>query len=583
MCVCACSSGPGRAGWPPGRVLMRLNFPLAVLSPCFARPSPGWGCPFPVLLFACFLFFFFSRPRCLRLSVGPSLGCPWPWRPVFSSPSPPPPQCSFFRRRRVVSGFLGFRHRVSRVLALCDFLPPPLFFSFCRSGISLLGLGSFGLLFVFPRPPFPPLFSPFFLFVAFCPPPPPLVFVWWVSTTCYSAVLVLPLHFCFLPRPFPLSGGRPFCCDRLVSILRVSSCCRSLFRVVPLLFCSCLLACRSSAVVAACRPPPSCCACCALCCLVSPRCAGLPSGVLRCRVAVLWAACRAVVSCLAFFVGCCALWGVLWGVLLCVVLSVAAVCCAVSLIVLSCCFVCVVACCLVLVCVAVCYDVSLGAVLWCVAARCTARRSAVMGFVGLSRSVSCRCALGPSPGRCLLPWSPVSSGAVFRRVSPRCVLCAVCWCVLKFAAVLCAVCVPGCCAVCSLSSLLCAVLRCAVLVRLRRAVCLLCAVSGAWCCGALLSVVPLPVVLCCAAACRAVSSCGLLCCAAALGVGGWLACCVLRVARRPCSPLVPCFPVLWPVVMCFHMVTWCAVLLRYLVCPLCLLAFFSLKNNCKIW
>ena len=98
-------------------------------------------------------------------------------------------------------------------------------------------------------------------------------------------------------------------------------------------------------------------------------------------------------------------------------------------------------------------------------------------------------ALGPCAlRRCVLRCSPAV-----------CVLCCVCfvvarWCVLLFAALLCAVCVPGCCAVRSLCSPLCAVLCFAVLVRSRCAVRVVRAVAGAWCCGALLCVVLFPVV-----------------------------------------------------------------------------------------
>ena len=98
-------------------------------------------------------------------------------------------------------------------------------------------------------------------------------------------------------------------------------------------------------------------------------------------------------------------------------------------------------------------------------------------------------ALGPCAlRRCVLRCSPA-----------LCALCCVCfvvarWCVLFFAALLCAVCVPGCCAVRSLSSPLCAVLCFVVLVRSRCAVRVVRAVAGAWCCGALLCVVQFPVV-----------------------------------------------------------------------------------------
>ena len=98
-------------------------------------------------------------------------------------------------------------------------------------------------------------------------------------------------------------------------------------------------------------------------------------------------------------------------------------------------------------------------------------------------------ALGPCAlRRCVLRCSPA-----------LCALCCVCfvvarWCVLLFAALLCGVCVPGCCAVRFLCSPLCAVLCFAVLVRSRCAVRVVRAVAGAWCCDALLCVVLFPVV-----------------------------------------------------------------------------------------
>ena len=98
-------------------------------------------------------------------------------------------------------------------------------------------------------------------------------------------------------------------------------------------------------------------------------------------------------------------------------------------------------------------------------------------------------ALGPCAlRRCVLRCSPA-----------LCALCCVCfvvarWCVLLFAALPCAVCVSGCCAVRSLCSPFCAVLCFAVLVRSRCAVRVVRAVAGAWCCGALLCVVLFPLV-----------------------------------------------------------------------------------------
>ena len=114
----------------------------------------------------------------------------------------------------------------------------------------------------------------------------------------------------------------------------------------------------------------------------------------------------------------------------------------------------------------------------------------------------------------------------FRRSVLWCfaVLCALCcvgvavvwWCVLLFAAVVGAVVVLRCLAVRSMSSLLCVVLCCAMLVRLRCAVRVVCAVSGARCCGALMCVVLLTVVCCGAVPGMAIRGCLLVAC---FGVG----------------------------------------------------------------
>ena len=145
-------------------------------------------------------------------------------------------------------------------------------------------------------------------------------------------------------------------------------------------------------------------------------------------------------------------------------------------------------------------------------------------------------ALGPcAQRRCVLRCSPVlcvfCRGAVARAV----------------VALLCAVCVPGCCAVRSLSSPLCAVLCFAVLVRSRCAVRVVRAVAGAWCCG-----VPW--------------------CAAGSG-GPWLSAGGVFRCRCPCLAawsvslwlvwfaVVPCFPVSCSVVLCCRVVLCCCALL----------------------
>ena len=62
VCACACPAWPGWAGWPPGRVLVRLTFPLAGLGALFACSAPsGLGFPRLWLLFG---FSFLPPPRC---------------------------------------------------------------------------------------------------------------------------------------------------------------------------------------------------------------------------------------------------------------------------------------------------------------------------------------------------------------------------------------------------------------------------------------------------------------------------------------------------------------------------------------
>ena len=96
VCSCACFAWPGRAGRPPGRVLVRLTFSFGRLSFCFAWPPPGWGCP---SLFRCCcrsaLVVFLSLPLlgspCARASfVSPA----WPLAALWwLLPHPPPLLC----------------------------------------------------------------------------------------------------------------------------------------------------------------------------------------------------------------------------------------------------------------------------------------------------------------------------------------------------------------------------------------------------------------------------------------------------------------------------------------------------------
>ena len=183
----------------------------------------------------------------------------------------------------------------------------------------------------------------------------------------------------------------------------------------------------------------------------------------------------------------------------------------------------------------------LGAV--CRVLRCAVRPSVRCCAVLCSLGAAACCAVPSGAARCP---GALCSAALRFAVFPR----AVCFvvargCVLLLAALLCAVCVPGCCSVRSLSSPLCAVLCFAVLVRLRCAVRVVLAVVGAWCCG--------------------VPWCG-------AGSGGpWLS--AGGVFRCPCLAawsvslwlvwfaVVPCFPVSCSVVLCCRVVLCCCALL----------------------
>ena len=164
-CVFACapSSWPGGAGRPPGRVLVRLTFPLAALSFCFAQAPPGWGCAFLVPLFAFFLSSFFFR--CSLCAPPLSLAFP------------------------------GFRPRVPWALALSVSLPSPLLslFFFCAPVVFCFlwfpAPGALGLGAVSSCPPFPlsPSRPPLLFFsLAFCAFPPLLLFVLLVSPARFS-------------------------------------------------------------------------------------------------------------------------------------------------------------------------------------------------------------------------------------------------------------------------------------------------------------------------------------------------------------------------------------------------------------
>ena len=163
VCACACSLLPGQAGRPPGCVMVRLSFRIALLATCFAQPPPGWGCPLPVVLFAFLRFFvvffvlFFRAPAvpgvlrlpalgALRLGTLPCdffqphrffcaplspafsgfrVGCPGPWRCAVSFRTPP-----FLVCLAAVFTFCGFYLRGPRPPWFAIYFPSPSFSSF---------------------------------------------------------------------------------------------------------------------------------------------------------------------------------------------------------------------------------------------------------------------------------------------------------------------------------------------------------------------------------------------------------------------------------------------------------------------
>ena len=609
VCACACSSWPGRAGRPPGRVLVRLTFSFGRFGFLLCFAHSGLGLPPSWSFF--FLLPSSARPLCLLLSLVSDPGCPGPFRCVLFVLL-----ASCFSALRALSLLLCHPPGCWLLPGVCQpappfcvsrfSLPPPrsLCFFFlpcprprCLSLSLLSGPGCLGpwlcaLRFFF----LPPLGSPcalslfFFLLGrwlligAWCPPPPfPLCLAGFVA-----AARCPPFFLSFLSLRAPLlsldpSGFRP----RVPWALALCFVC---FVGLPLLGSPCALSsfCVSPGrwlLPGGCCPPPPChlvlrCFFFAFCALVVsgflwfPAPGALGLGAARCLLC--WAL-RAFspLSCLPsgrwlLPGGCCppplfvSRGFRRFRSVLC------ALCCAVL---------CVPGCCAALRCCALCRPVLCCCVLCC------------FGALGWCCCSSCH-ALWCSPS----PWGPVHCGAVFCGVPPRCVCFVVAWwCVLLFAALLCAVCVLGCCAVRSLSSPLCAVLCFAVLVRLRCAVRVVRVVAGVWCCGALPCVVLFPLVCCGAVLGLVARGCLLVpCCGALLSVffcrwcwfvsfpcvcGAVLrcaSCCsipvesaLLSVPRAVACPCVLwCLPGRSAVWCCRSGVSWCpAVLCVVLWCP----------------
>ena len=507
-CVCASAhpSWPGRAGRPPGRVLVRLTFSSGrfVFLLCSAPSGLGlplsWSfvCPpiplfffFSVVVFRAppsFLAFFGFRPRvpwalalCVVCSVGLAL---------LGSP-------------RALASF----ELPARLLAALWWLPPPP--PFCVSRCSLLPLGA--CCFFFPLPVSAPVLSGFLWFpapgalglgavlrfllflasrpsalrallpvlclpVVAAPPPPPLCVAVFVAAARCLVFFPLPVcapvivGFLWFLALGALDLGAVFCwfCGPPAARLSVRS------RLV----CVSRLAVGCSLVVAV---PPT--PCCVSRFSLPPLGAPILFFFLHCAPPLSLALCAPLVSGGLWFpalgaLGLCAVRCLLFwlpasrltlrsrlfrasrlavGCSLVVAAPRPILCLAVFVAAAPCCVSCAVLCC-----------VSLGAVLRGAAARCAdlVLCCCLEGcFVAL---VWCRCLLCCALWRCPSPWGPVLCGPVLCGVPPRCVLCGVCVFrgVLVRAVVrrsaLCCVC-PGalCCAFPVLSALCGAVLRCA--------------------------------------------------------------------------------------------------------------------------
>ena len=208
-CVCACarSSWPGRAGRPPGRVLVRLTF-------SFGR----------------FVFLLCSAPSGLGLPFSSPLFVPSP--PRFALSFFFPLSVAVFRALPLSLAFFGFRPRVPWALALCV--------------VSLVGLALLG----------PPCaFAPFVL------PAWPLVVAWWspppfvsCGSSCRRSV---PGVFFFLsscPRFRCLSLSSPGCLGPWRWALRFFFLCFLALRVLSPFWC--LLLGRWLLLGGQCPPPP---------------------------------------------------------------------------------------------------------------------------------------------------------------------------------------------------------------------------------------------------------------------------------------------------------------------------------------
>ena len=559
VCACACSSWLGRAGRPPGRVLVRLTFSFGRFGFLLCLAAP----------FLVFFSFPCPRPRCLSLSLVSGPGCLEPWRCALRSFFPPASRLSV--RARFFFFFLLGRWLLLGAwcpppplpLCLAGFVaaarcpPPPFFLPACA--LVVLGFlwfpapGALGLGAVFCLLGGPPasrlsVRSLLFLCLAW-----PLIAPWWLPppppTAWCSFFFLLFFLRCAPPFSPAFFGFRP----RVPWASALGVVC---FVGLPLLGCPCVLASFVPPVWPLAAPW-----------WLLPRPPFVPRG-FRCFRSPLCAVCCAVLC----VPGC----------------GAALRCCALCRPVLSCCVLCCFA--------------ALG---WCRCSSCRAlwcfRRPGALCFAALCFAVVPRavCVLSLRGGVCCC--SPlcfvlcVCLGAVLCVSCPlRSVRCcaSLCWCACVVLFVWCVLLLaPGAVVRCRVLCcfLWCAVVRCwvwwPVVVCWCRAVAPCCPFSFAG--GVGLCLFPVCAVLCCAArravqfrlrlrccwclvllrvpVCCGVSLGVLRCGGAALVCRGLLLCCALSCGvLRPvlCPAVLCCLAVLcWWAVLCGCLRCWCLFLL----------------------
>ena len=315
--ACACSLWPGRAGRPPGRVVVRLTFSFGrfVFLPCLAPSGlglpPSLSLPLPFLVALALCFGCFSRPPAAWLLVRSRLvcvsclavGCSLVVSPTTSSlfvsrcfrRSCLVPWCWFFFffffpffpcAPPLSPAFSGFRPRVPWASALC-----------VVCSVGLLPLGS-------------PCACPSFVLSAWLvvaprrllPPPPP--FLSRGFRRCRSVLCAV----CCVVLCVPGCGAAPRCCALCSPVLCCSVLCCA--RWVLLLVAPCPLAlpvalgpcalrrcvlrcspvlcvfCRGALVRAVVRCSAFCCVCPGVLCCAFPVLSALCGAVLRCAGAL---------------------------------------------------------------------------------------------------------------------------------------------------------------------------------------------------------------------------------------------------------------------------------------------------------